>query len=162
MPEKEIKNIANSEKFESERLRIIESEKFWSGEVRKMSERLKNLSLNSLKDIPDIQAESISNKQLIFDEIAIYTAKIYRQKQQIKKLEKLRFEFYTSSYPIKTSGPEKLRLIQSDLADRQYIVDIYDGHIEQLRETASEFIRVVFSSKDKIQLSNILGGFEER
>jgi len=154
-------NEKMEEKFDEIKLRISESEKFWSETTRKMTQRLETMSISSFKDIPSLQAESISNRQLIIDEISLYGAKIYRERQQIKKLEKVRFEFYNSSYPIKTSGPEKLRLILSDLADRQMLVDAYDEHVEHLRESAAHLKEIGYGIKNKLAAYGAIGAFDE-
>ena len=151
----------NDEKFDEIKKRIIESEKFWSDIVRKITQRLEGMNVASFKDIPSLQAESMSNRQLIYDEISIYGAKIYRERQQIKKLEKVRFEFYTSSYPIKTSGPEKLRLILSDLADRQMLVDAYDEHVLHLRESAGILKELGYGIKNKLAAYSAIGAYDE-
>ena len=133
------------------------SEKHWSQKVLDISDSLKE---SKLQNISDIQAEAISNRQLVVDEISIYGAKIWREKQKIKKLEKSGFEFYATSYQVKTSGTEKVKLINADLSDRQYIVDLYDEHVNHLREVAKHFDAINFGVKNKLQALNILGGYE--
>lgn len=143
------------------RKRMSDSEKQWSETIRQIAKKLEGMGVSSFKDIPSLQAEAISSRQLIFDEISIYVAKIYKEKQQLKKLEKVRFEFYASSYPIKTSGQEKLKLINSDLADRQYLVDLYDTHVEHLRETASNLKDIGYGIKNKLAAYGAIGSYDE-
>ena len=137
--------------------KINRAQKMWSQTVRDLTVKVINKKLQYLADV---QAESISNRQLVVDEISIYSAKIWRENHKIKKLEKARFEFYATSYAIKTSGPEKLRLINADLSDRQLIVDLYDVHINHLRETAKDLDAINYNVKNKIQAWNIIGGYE--
>jgi hypothetical protein len=137
--------------------KINRAQKLWSQVVKDLTIKVIN---EKLQHLSDVQAEAISNRQLVVDEIAIYSAKIWREKQKIKKLEKSRFEFYATSYAIKTSGAEKLRLINADLSDRQLVVDLYDEHINHLRETAKNMEAINYNVKNKIQAFNIIGGYE--
>ncbi len=134
--------------------KLQQSEKVWSNKVRQLTTTAKEIKL---LDIANINADAISNRQIVVDEISIYGAKIWREKQHLKKLEKSRFEFYVTSYQIKTSGPEKLRLINSDLSDRQYIVDLYDEHVMHLREVARHFDNINFMVKNRLQAVTIIG-----
>jgi hypothetical protein len=134
--------------------KIQTSEKVWSNKVRELNNKAKAIKLI---DIGNINADAISNRQLVVDEKSIYGAKVWRERQHIKKLEKSRFEFYATSYQIKTSGAEKLRLINSDLADRQYIVDLYDEHVQFLLEVARHFDAINFMVKNRIQATTIMG-----
>jgi len=134
--------------------KIQKSEKVWSNKVRELTNKAKEIALI---DIANINADSISNRQIVIDEISIYGSKIWRERQHLKKLEKNRFEFYATSYQIKTSGAEKLKLINSDLADRQYIVDLYDEHVMHLRDVAKHFDNINFMVKNRLQAVTIIG-----
>lgn len=137
--------------------KINRSQKMWSQMVKDLTSKITNVKLQL---IADIQAEAISNRQICVEEIGIYTAKIWREQHKIKKLEKSRFEFYATSYQVKTSGPEKLRLINADLADRQLIVDLYDAQVNYLRETAKNLEAINYNVKNKIEALNITGGYD--
>lgn len=149
--------MSDNTKFNEIIKKAIDSEKIWSKIIRDISDRLRE---SNVKHVSEIQADTINNRQLVVDEISIYGVKIWKEKQILKKLEKTRFEFYATSYPIKTSGTEKLRLIQSDLSDRQYIINRYEEHVEFLRNASKNLDALNFGCKNKIELYNILGGYE--
>lgn len=150
-------NISNSKSFLGIEKKMSESSKMWSNINVGLSNKLKECDL---KQIPDVQAEVLSNRQLVIDEINIYGVKVYKVKQTIKKLEKMRFEFYSTSYQVKLNGTEKLRLIQSDLAERQMMIDAYDNHVDFLRECRVELESLNYACKNKIEVYNILGGYK--
>ena len=143
--------------FSSIEKKMSESSLMWSKINTDLAYNLKECSL---KEIPDVQADVLSKRQMVIDEINIYGVKVYKVKQKIKKLEKMRFEFYATSYQVKTSGTEKLRLIQSDLSERQMVMDAYDNHVDFLRECRSELESLNYGCKNKIQVHSILGGYE--
>lgn len=147
----------DSLKFADIEKKIQDSSLMWSKTNVNLANKLKECDL---KEISDIQAEVLSSRQLVIDEINIYGVKVYHAKQKLKKLEKLKFEFYATSYQIKTSGSEKLRLIQSDLAERQMLLDAYDNHVDFLRECRSELESLNYACKSKIEVYSILGGYK--
>ena len=113
-----------------------------------------------IKYAADIQAESISHRQSVVDEVNVYAMKIHKLVQKMKVLTKGRFEFYATSYQVKTSGTEKLRLIEADLSEHQLFIDELDEHVNFLRETSKNLEAINYSVKSKIELANILGGFK--
>lgn len=137
--------------------KIIESEKQWNSIVNNLTKRLRE---DDLKNIVDIQAEAISHRQSAVSEIRIYGVKIYKLVQKIKILTKARFEFYATSYQVKTSGTEKVKLIDADLSEYQLFINELDEHVNFLRDTSKNLEAINYSVKSKIELANILGGYK--
>jgi len=135
---------------------MIESRKQWGSVVSNLSFRLKG----DFKDVVDIQAEAISHRQNVVEEVNIYTVRISKLMKNMKKLTKERFEFYATSYQVKTNGSEKLNLINADLSDYQTFIDELDEHVNFLRETSKNLADVNYGVKNKIELANILGGYK--
>ena len=146
-----------NEKIEGLKKKISDSEKNWSAIVDLLAKKLQN---KDLKDLSELQAESISYHSMAVDEINVYGKQIYHEKKRLKILLKQRFEFYATSYQIKTSGSEKLRLIEADLADIQELIDMYDLHCNHLQEKAKEIDKVYWGIKQKGELYKIFNGIE--
>lgn len=136
--------------------KMLESSKQWIAIVNKLTGRLIH---DDLKNIADIQAEAISQRQMVVEEIKNYSVKIHKLVQKMKVLTKEKFEFYATSYQVKTSGTEKLRLIESDLSDYQCFINELDEHVNFLRDTSKNLESINYSVKAKIELANILGGY---
>lgn len=136
--------------------KMTESTKQWKGLVNNLTEKLKD----DIKYAVDVQAEAISQRQNVVDEVKTYSVYIYKLMQKMKILTKARFEFYATSYQVKTSGTEKLRLIESDLSEYQLFIDELDEHVIFLRETSKNLESINFGVKNKIELANILGGYK--
>jgi len=117
----------------------------------------RRIRVDDLKDIIDIQAEAISHRQTVIEEIRMYSVKIHKLVQKMKVLTKARFEFYATSYQVKTSGTEKLKLIEADLSDHQSFINELDEHVNFLRDTSKNLESINFSVKGRIELANILG-----
>jgi hypothetical protein len=133
---------------------MLKSVKNWSSIVAGLSNRIKD---DHLKDLVDIQAEAISHRQLVVEEIRKYSVRIHKLVQKMKVLHKSKFEFYATSYQVKTNGTEKLRLIEADLSEYQSFIDEMDEHVNFLRDTAKNLESLNYSVKSKIELYNIIG-----
>jgi len=137
--------------------KMLESSKQWIAIVNKLTGRLIH---DNLMNIADIQAEAISQRQMVVEEIKNYSVKIHKLVQKMKVLTKDKFEFYATSYQVKTSGTEKLRLIEADLSDYQCFINELDEHVNFLRDTSKNLESINYSVKAKIELANILGGYK--
>jgi hypothetical protein len=150
----------NEQKENDSRLRITkemnEATKKWKAIIDNLTERLRG----DIKDVIEIQAEAISYRQTIIDEVKSYSVKIYRLVQKVKVLTKARFEFYATSYQVKTSGTEKIKLIEADLSDYQLFINELDEHVNFLRDTSKNLDNINYTVKNKIELTNILGGYK--
>jgi len=136
--------------------KMIESKKVWKATIKNLTEKLKG----DVRFATDIQAEAISQRQNVIDEVNTYAVKILKLVQKMKVLTKQKFEFYATSYQVKTSGTEKLRLIESDLSEYQLFIDELDEYVNFLRDTSKNLEAINYSVKGKIELANILEGYK--
>ena len=136
--------------------KMIESKKVWKATIKNLTEKLKG----DVRFATDIQAEAISQRQNVIDEVNTYAVKILKLVQKMKVLTKQKFEFYATSYQVKTSGTEKLRLIEADLSEYQLFIDELDQYVNFLRDTSKNLEAINYSVKGKIELANILGGYK--
>ena len=134
--------------------KMNKSVQYWGLIINKLNERIK---LDHLKDITNVQAEAISYRQEIIEEVRTYSIKIYKLLQKVKTLNKSRFEFYATSYQVKTNGTEKVKLIDADLSEYQCFIDELDEHVTFLRETSKNLDNLNYAVKNRIEIANILG-----
>lgn len=132
---------------------LLGREQLCNNTIIKLSSKLKD----DVKDIIDLQAEVISYRQLMIEDIKQIAYKVYKDLPKIKELRKKTFEFYTLSYNIKTNGTEKAKLMEADLAYYDYKIDIYNTHMEFLKETVKNLDNLNYAIKNKIELVNYLG-----
>lgn len=127
---------------------------YWKSIVINLTRRTRE---DHLKDVIDIQAEAISYRQEVIEKLRTYSIRIHKLVQKLKLLHKAKFEFYSTSYQIKTNGTEKLRLIEADLSEHQLLINELDEHVNFLRDTAKNLESINYSIKGKIELYNIIG-----
>lgn len=134
--------------------KMNDSVRYWKATIDGLTIRVRE---QHVKDIVDVQTEAISHRQTVAEDVRTYSIKIHKLVQKVKVLTKSRFEFYATSYQVKTSGTEKLKLIDSDLSEYQEFINELDEHVNFLRDTAKNLDNVNYAVKNKIELYNILG-----
>jgi hypothetical protein len=118
------------------------------------------LSLRLKEDVKkaiDLQSDIINYRQILTYDIKKIAYKIYKDIPIIKKLRKTQFEYYTLKYTIKTNATEKVKLIEADLALYDYKIDIYNNHMEFLKECCKNLDSMNYAVKNKIELLNAIG-----
>lgn len=126
----------------------------WDKTIMDLSSKLKG----DIKYLHEVDADISSYKQLIISEMRRYSLYIYKDNKVLKSLVKSRFEWYSTKYQIniKSSG-DKMKLIESDVSDVQYKIDILDNHIEYLKGCGENLKQMAYSIKNRLELLNILG-----
>lgn len=143
MPEHE------EESMDKLKSKLKESEDYWNKTLESLSARLNC----SAKDVIPLQAETISLRQQLSENIKNMSYELFKLMPKIKAFKKQRFEYYAGAMaPYATNSSERTKLVEWDLAVLDHQKDILDGHIEFLRETLRDIDNVNFSIKNKIAL----------
>ena len=126
----------------------------WDKVIIELSKKVKG----DIKYLYEVDADITNYKQLIVSEMRKYSLYIYKDNKVLKSLIKSRFEWYSTKYQIniKSSG-DKMKLIESDVSDIQYKIDILDNHINYLKGCGDNLKQMAYSIKNRIELLNILG-----
>jgi hypothetical protein len=125
----------------------------YSEYVIKLSENLSS----DIKDLSNVQAEVISLRQMLIDDMMSVYYVISKLIPKNKILKKERFEFYVMEYQIKKlTATEKIQLIEADLAYQEQLIQCHMEHVEYLKETIKNTDNLNFSIKNKIEISNII------
>jgi len=148
MEQKEDKRDNIKKQNEELKKQLIETENYWNQTIEETSKKL----LRPVQEVIQLQAEVISLRQILSEEIKSISYQIYKSRQMMKEYEKERLEFYLTGYQVKTSGGEKTKMIEADLSLYQYRVDIFDVHVNFLRETQKNIDYMNYGIKNKITL----------
>lgn len=133
----------------------LETEKQrWDHDINIVASQLKG----DVKKLYEIDADVTSYRQILISETRKYSMIIHKENRTLKALVKSRFEWYSTKYQIniKSSG-DKMKLIESDVADIQYKIDILDSHIDYLRNSSENLKQMGYVVKNRLELLNILG-----
>jgi hypothetical protein len=128
--------------------------KQWDSVLSKTAKLLKA----DAKNLYLVDADITNYRQMTTSEIRTYALMIYKENKALKPLIKSRFEWYSGKYQIalKNSG-DKMRLIESDVAEIQYRIDLLDNHVDFLKGTGDNLKQMGYTVKNRLELLNILG-----
>jgi len=128
--------------------------KNWDNNLTDLSKKLKGPA----KDLYLVDADITNFRQHTTSEIRKYALMIYKENKLLKPLIKSRFEWYStkSQFNIKNST-DKMKLIESDVADIQYRIDMLDNHINFLKNTSENLKQMGYTIKNRLQLLDLLG-----
>lgn len=126
----------------------------WNSILAKMSKQLRG----DAKNLYIVDADITNYRQIATSEIRTYALMIYKENKTLKPLIKKRFEWYSTKYQIgvKNSG-DKMKLIESDVAEIQYKIDLLDNHVDFLKSTSDNLKQMGYTVKNRLELLNILG-----
>lgn len=116
-----------------------------------------NFTINNSRVIVDAQANALSFRQRLQQDISKYAQKLSKQKSQNKILSQEKFIFYSTGFGLKTNLGEKKLLIDGHLRENERQSDLIETHIDFLRETSSNLESFQYSVKNVISLIDYLG-----
>jgi molybdopterin converting factor small subunit len=159
-PEEEQKRILALEET-NEKL-----EELLKGKRKKFNERLEpiwkaifhnNFTMNNSKVIVDTQAEVLTLRQEINDNIGVYSQRLAKSKSENALLSQQQFLLYSTNFGLKTNLGEKKLLIEGHLRENDRYCNLLEIHIEFLRETLKTLESYQYAIKNVISLIEYLG-----
>jgi hypothetical protein len=112
---------------------------------------------SNAKQVLDSQANALTHRQQINEEINLFLSKRSKETTKIKKLRQDKFIFYATGFGIKTNLGEKGILIDGHLAENDRTIELIESYIEFLRDTIKNLESFGYSIKNMIELMNYLG-----
>mgnify|MGYP003964597939 CR=1 FL=1 len=131
----------------------------WNKNVEPLFQVLSlDLSIPSnAKPLLDAQANALTHRQQINEQINFFLNKRSRETTKIKKLRQDKFVFYATGFGMKTNLGEKGILIDGHLAENDRCMELIESYIEFLRDTVRNLESFSYSIKNMIELMNYLG-----
>lgn len=109
-----------------------------------------------LKDVPtavyEMQAEALSYRHGLNEEIAFFLSKLSKEMSSMKKAKRDRFLFYATGYSLKTNTSEKTVLTDGDLSEVDRTIEMLQSHIEFLRDCVKTVDNLQFAVRNRVQL----------
>lgn len=129
--------------------KLKDSEDYWNKTIDDLQERLNC----SVKNIVPLQADVISLRQQLVENIKNMSYELYKLMPKIKAYRKQRFEYYIGALsPYPTNSSERTKLVEWELALYDQQKDVLDSHIDFLRESLKNMDNLNFAIKNKITL----------
>ncbi|SRR6266403_1965584 len=119
----------------------------WSNEIHPLFDALRS---SDAKMFLDIQANSLSLRQKLTEEITNYLSKISKDKTKLNKCLADRTEYYMHGFGMKTTDRQQREMINRDLAQTQRSMEMLELHVEFLRETRVACDNIGYAVKNKL------------
>lgn len=131
-------------------------EEFFENERSQWREMLtplyKTLAKKEPKSAIELQAETLSLRQKIQEDITVYMNRLTREISKFRKAKADRFEYYFHGFGLKTASSEKTIMVERDLAEKKRNVELLESHIEFLRECRYNCDQIQYSVKNLVGL----------
>lgn len=121
--------------------------KQWSDEIRSLTAKL-----SKVKEFADAQAQCLSDRQELVEEMSNLRVKLYKQKMSYEGHESALFRYYILDYDMKMSNTDVRTHIKSDLAQLEYLINLITNQIDFYTETIKTLDNYNFAIKNRIQV----------
>lgn len=134
-------------------------ETFYSGKREEWTKCIMPL-FKQLKDVPqavyEMQAEALSYRHGLNEEIAFFLSKLSKEMSSLKKAKRDRFVYYATGFSLKTNTGEKTVLTDGDLSENDRSIEMLQAHIEFLRDCVKTLDNLQFAVKNRVMLMEYL------
>jgi chromosome segregation ATPase len=124
----------------------------WNDKLNPLFGKLKSQP----KELIELQSLCLSYRQQLTEEIAFFMNKLSKEIIDYKNAKSDRFMFYATGFGLKTNLSEKSILIDSELAQLQRNKELFESHIEFLRECKVACDNVNWAIKNRLEIYKII------
>lgn len=175
----EMSEEQEKEKMTPEKYAVLLNKEFedrkkqWNAELPPLFSRLKA----DPEELPDLQADLLSKRHMLTDELAFLNSQIAKQNKRLRKQRRDKYVFYSTGVmpdgtrpngrvaardimisQLKTSKGEKDLVIAGDLTDYELAAEILESHVSFLRDCLKSIDHALYAIKNRIDLLNIFAG----
>jgi hypothetical protein len=130
----------------------------WNKNIQPLYEVLKSdFNATNSKKIMEMQANALSYRQIISEQISFFLNKRSKEEVKLKKIKQDKFVFYATGAGLKTNMGEKNILIDGHIGENERNMQLIDVHIEFLRSCSKNLESLGYTIKNIIELMNYLG-----
>lgn len=119
----------------------------WSNEIQPLFTALKS---GDPKEFIDLQANALSLRQRLVDEISIYLNKISKDRTKLNKSSADRIEYYMHGFGMKHTDRQQREMIDRDLAQMKRSMELLESHVDFLRETKIGCDNIGYGVKNRL------------
>ena len=117
---------------------------------------IKPSAMSTIEPILDAQSTSLAYRQTLYDQINFFLNKRGKEVIGLKQLKQDKFIFYATGFGVKTNLSEKTLLIDAHLSENERCVQLYESHIDYLRDTIKNLESLSYAIKNMVDLMNYL------
>lgn len=155
--ENEQKKLSINEKYFKQNKKteeLLKEQRYnWSEKIKPLIESLKE----NFEKIYELQADALSYRHIIGDEISFYASKLSKVMAEEKRIRKDKIIQYTLKFQVKLNTGEKNVCVAGDISEMERNIELLQMHIEFLRECIKTIDNLNFGVKNKLALMEYLG-----
>lgn len=144
-------------KFEATLVKLSEEceekDKHWNLKIQNLSFRFKTKDGN---EIVDFMADVLNEKQMVLEDIRQVADKISKCMKKKRELSEQISQIYSTTNQLKMTDSRLNKMVEAELSVHIRQINIYEIHIEHLRETAKNIEQINYHIKNRIDLMGIL------
>jgi DNA repair exonuclease SbcCD ATPase subunit len=130
-----------------------EKDKHWNLKIQNLSARFKTKDGN---EIVDYMADVLNEKQMILEDIRQVADKLSKCMKKKRELSEQISQIYSTTSQLKMTDSRLNKMVEAELSVHIRQINIYEIHIEHLRETAKNIEQINYHIKNRIDLMGIL------
>jgi organic radical activating enzyme len=127
--------------------------KHWNLKIQQLSARFKTKDGN---EIVDFMADVLNEKQMILEDIRQVADKLSKCLKRKRELGEQISQIYSNTNQLKMTDSRLNKMVEAELSVHIRQINIYEIHIEHLRETAKNIEQINYHIKNRIDLMGIL------
>ena len=130
----------------------------WTKNITPLFDALKdNFTLTNSNKIIDVQALSLTYRQMLSEQISFMLNKRSKEEIKLKKLKQDKFIFYATGFGLKTNMGEKSILIDGHISENDRNIQLIENYVDFLRSCSKNLESLGYTIKNIIELMNYLG-----
>ena len=127
-----------------------EEQSSWTQRISELSIRMRNI-----REIADVQVELFSDRQKLLERCHKLGQTLSKLNAEYRKRKRDQL-INRSDENLRYGANEKTTLIDGDLAELRYMIDLVDGHISGLNGTEKTIDHALYGIKERIKLEDYL------
>jgi hypothetical protein len=130
-----------------------ELDKHWNLKIQNLSFRFKTKDGN---EIVDFMADVLNEKQMVLEDIRQVADNLSKCLKKKRELSEQISQIYSTTNQLKMTDSRLNKMVEAELSVHIRQINIYEIHIEHLRETAKNIEQINYHIKNRIDLMGIL------
>lgn len=136
--------------FESQ---FQEEREEWTERIRELSVRMRNI-----REIGEVQVELYSDRQKLLEYAFKLGQALGKLNSTYRGDKKNKMIYYSEEHNTRYGSNEKTHLIDGDLSEIKYRIDLVDNHTSFMNETIKTVDHMLFGIKARISLEEFMRG----
>lgn len=136
--------------FESQ---FTEEREEWTERIRELSVRMRNI-----REIGEVQVELYSDRQKLLEYSFKLGQALGKLNSTYRADKKNKMMYYSEEHNIRYGSNEKTHLIDGDLSEIKYRIDLVDNHTSFMNETIKTVDHMLYGIKARISLEEFMRG----